>query len=141
MKVILFEENRVTEVKDGYARNFLFPRRLAVLATPLNVKKFEKKMAVKAEEIEESRKSAKTVAEKIEASEVLIKAEAGEEGKLFGSVTAQDVADALLTQLEIEIPKRKINLNEHIKAVGDYTASVKLHHAVTAHLKVKVEKL
>lgn len=140
MKVILFEENRIAEVADGYARNFLFPKRLAVLATAPNISKFEKKMKEKESELEQKRKDAQELAKKLETQVIIIKADASEEGKLFGSVTSSDVIRAIAEQAGAQFDKRKVNLNEHIKMLGEYEISIKLHHDVTAHVKIKVEK-
>ncbi len=140
MKVILLEENRIENVSDGYARNYLFPKKLAVLATPVNLTRFEKRIQEKQAEMEALKRTAEDLAGKLSSLTVVIKAEAGEEGKLFGSITTQDVVSALQDQQGIEIDKKKVNLNEHIGALGEYFASVKLHHDVVAHLKIKVEK-
>ncbi len=140
MKVILLEENRVAEVSDGHARNFLFPKKLAIDATPLNLKRFEKRLKEKESEIAAQKVAAKELGAKLSALTVTILAEAGEEGKLFGSVTNQDVVDAIKDQHGVELEKRKVNLNEHVGALGEYSASIKLLHDVVAHLKVKVEK-
>jgi large subunit ribosomal protein L9 len=140
MKVILFEENRIAEVSPGHARNFLFPKKLAVPATPENLVKFEKKMKEKEAELLRLKEEAQALARKLEATELIIKAEAGEEDKLFGTVTTQDVVQAVSEQFSVELDRRKVNLNEHIKKLGEYSASVKLHHAITAHIKIKVEK-
>src|SRR3989339_98454 len=114
MKVILLEENRVTDVADGYARNYLFPQK---------------------------KKEAEELAKQIEGKSLVIKAETGEEGKLFGSVTVQDIVDEMKKQHGIDLDKKKVNLNDHIKTLGEYSASVKFHHAVIAHIKIVVEKL
>lgn len=140
MKVILFEENRVAEVSDGHARNFLFPKKLAILATPVNLAKFEKKAKEREAEIAEQVKAAQETSALLSLNEIIIKADASEEGKLFGSVTPQDVIDAIKGSFGLELDKKKVNLNEHIKTLGNYTAAIKLHHKVTAHIKIKVEK-
>lgn len=140
MKVILFEENRIIEVSSGHARNFLFPKKLAVLATPENLVKFEKKMKAREAELETLKQAAKDLADKLESRELVIAAEAGEEDKLFGTVTTHDVVDAVAEQFGIELDRRKVNLNEHIKKLGEFSASIKLLHGVIAHLKIKVEK-
>lgn len=141
MKVIILEEDRIADVADGYARNYLFPKKLAILATPLNIEKFEKRLKERSEELLQKKKIAQELADKLSSVEVLIKAEAGEEGKLFGSITIQDVINAVKQQLGIELDKRKVNLNEHIKMVGTYIVIAKLHHEVNANIKLKVERL
>lgn len=140
MKVILLEENRVAEVNDGHARNYLFPHKLAILATPVNLAKFESKIKEKEAEIAIQKKSAQELADKISSFVIVFKMEVGEEGKLFGSVTNQDVVDAVKEQFGTELDKKKININEHVGAVGEYSVSVKLLHNVVAHFKIKVEK-
>lgn len=139
MKVILLEENRVAEVTDGHARNFLFPKKLAIVATPVNLKKFEQKIKEKEAEIAAQKKSAQELADKISSFVVVFQMEVGEEGKLFGSVTNQDVVEAAKAQYGIELDKKKVNINEHVGAVGEFPVSVKLMHNVIAHFKIKVE--
>jgi large subunit ribosomal protein L9 len=140
MKVILFEEDRVVNVSDGYARNYLLPKGLAAMATEKALKQMEKRAAANADKREQEKKNAQELAEKLEANPLTIKADAGEEGKLFGSVTAADVALELKSTAGVEIDKRKINLNEHIKTLGEFSATLKLHRDVNAHLKIIVEK-
>jgi len=140
MKVILFEEDRVVNVSDGYARNYLLPKGLAAMATEKALKQMEKRAAANADKREQEKKQAQELAEKLEANPLTIKADAGEEGKLFGSVTAADVALELKSTAGVEIDKRKINLNEHIKTLGEFSATLKLHRDVNAHLKIIVEK-
>jgi len=140
MKVILLEEDRVQEVADGYARNYLFPKKLAIPATPQAVKQMEVRAEANRKIREDEKTQAQELALKLEAAEIIIRADAGEEGKLFGSVTAQDVARAIFETHNLEIDKRKINLNDHIKALGEYSATVKLHSQINAQLKLRIEK-
>jgi len=140
MKVILFKEDRVAEVSDGYARNYLFPNKLAIPATPPAVTQMEKRAEANRGKREAEKQQAQELAEALSSQEVVIAADAGEEGKLFGSVTAADVAAAIFDSQKIEIDRKKINLNEHIKALGEYTATVKLHHEVNALLKLRIVK-
>ena len=140
MRVILLEEDRLADVSDGYARNYLLPKKLAILATPEAVKQMGKRAEANRQKREEQKKKAEELSEKLSSKEVIIKADAGEEGKLFGSVTTMDVAKAVLDTFGEDIDKKKINLNEHIKTLGEYIASVKLHADVVAHLKIRVEK-
>ncbi|MFH2034347.1 MAG: 50S ribosomal protein L9 [Candidatus Margulisiibacteriota bacterium] len=139
MKVVLYEENRVMEVADGYARNYLFPKKLAAPATEANLAAFEKQKAKRQAVIDSNKAAAKEMAEKLEAAKVVIKADAGEEGKLFGSVTSLDIAQAIKDLLGLEIDKRKIIMDGHIKAVGESEVSVKLFPEVSARVKVVVE--
>ncbi|HTY13623.1 MAG TPA: 50S ribosomal protein L9 [Candidatus Omnitrophota bacterium] len=140
MKVILLEEDRVVKVADGYARNYLLPKKLAILATPASIKQMEKRAETNKQKREELKTQAQALAEKLSSKEVVITADAGEEGKLFGTITNTDVVKAVKDTFEVELDRRKVNLNEHIKAIGDYVASVKLHTDVVAHLKLKVVK-
>jgi len=140
MKVIILEEDRVANVSDGYARNFLLPKKLAVLATPEAMKQMGKRAEANRQKREEKIKKMEELAAKLASKEIIIRADAGEEGKLFGSVTSADVAAGIFNTFGEEIDKRKINLNEHIKMLGEYVASVKLHTDVVAHLKIRVEK-
>jgi len=145
MKVILLEDVKghgvkgdVVNVKDGYARNFLFPRNLAVEATPENLNNLEKKKAAlekkKAQEMEEAKKLAETISQ----VEVVVKARSGENGKLFGSVTNAEIADILQKTHNIKIDKKKTVLPDPIRNLGDYQLEVKVYPEVTANLKVKV---
>lgn len=148
MKVILTEnvvrvgkKGELIDVKPGYFRNYLRPNDLAIVADKENIKKLEAMQAeLKAEE-EKNRKIAEDLKEKIEADSVTIKVKAGEEGKLFGSVTTQDVADAL-AEKDIEVDKKRVSFatNQDIQELGDYTASIRLFPEVIAELKVSVEE-
>jgi len=128
------------EVADGYARNYLFPKKLAIPATREALKQMEKRAEANRKMREEEKQQAQALAEKLEATEIVIRADTSEEGKLFGSVTTQDVASAIFEAHNLEVDKRKINLNEHIKTLGEYSATVKLHSQVNAQLKLRVEK-
>lgn len=144
MQVILKEDvknvgqiGQILNVKDGYARNFLVPQGLAVEANPKNVKALEHEKR-KIQEIARKKKAgAEDLSAKISAANVIIKAKVGEEDKLFGAVTAMDIADALKAA-GIEVDKKKISLEEPIKRVGNYTVAVKIHSDVTANLTVQV---
>jgi large subunit ribosomal protein L9 len=144
MQVILKENVKdlghigdVVNVKDGYARNFLIPKGLAVEANPKNIKALEHEK----KKIQELAKKAKTAAEELAArvsgTSVTIKAKTGEADKLFGSVTAMDIADALQKE-GMDIDKKKIVLDEPIKRLGSYTVNVKIYSDVTAQLNVQV---
>lgn len=127
----------IVNVKDGYARNFLIPKGLAVVANPKNIKMLEHERKKIQELARKAKLSAEEVASKIGETTVVITAKAGEEDKLFGSVTAMDIAEALKKQ-GIDIDKRKIILEEPIKRLGNYTVKIKLHSEVTAQLNVQV---
>ncbi|MDD7463607.1 MAG: 50S ribosomal protein L9 [Anaerococcus sp.] len=146
MKVILTEnvvrvgkKGELINVKPGYFRNYLLPNNLAVVADKENIKKLEAMQAeIKAEE-EKNRAIAMENKEKIEADSVTIKVMAGEEGKLFGSVTNKDVADAL-EEKGIEVDKKRISFENEIETVGEYKANIRLFPEVVAELKVLVEE-
>ncbi|MDR1689779.1 MAG: 50S ribosomal protein L9 [Clostridiales bacterium] len=145
MKVILLEDikgvgvkGQVYEASDGYARNFLFPKKKAIEATKANLNELElKQKAVNAKaqrELEEAMAQAKTLEEKV----IQVQVKTGENGKLFGSVTSNEIASALNSQFGISIDRKKITLPEAIKSVGEATAEVKLHAKVTAKIKIEV---
>ncbi|HVN67150.1 MAG TPA: 50S ribosomal protein L9 [Candidatus Sulfotelmatobacter sp.] len=138
MKVIILEDDRVENVADGYARNFLLPRGLAVSATPKALVAVGKRSAKKQAEVEKKREETRALAEKLAAAEVTISVDAGEGGKLFGSVTAADVAKAVKAASGIEVDKRKITLAEPIKLLGEYHLPVKLFQDISASLKLTV---
>ncbi len=146
MKVILKEDVKdlgemgsIVDVKIGYGRNYLIPRNLAVEANTKNVRQFEhekKNILVKARKV---RQSMQDVADQISKMTLTIEAQAGEEDKLFGSVTSKDIAEAITLQ-GVEIDKRKVILEEPIKRLGSYEVTVKIHKDVTASVKVEVKK-
>jgi large subunit ribosomal protein L9 len=144
MKVILKEDvkdlghiGEMLSVKDGYARNFLLPRGLALEANPRNVKALEHEKRKIHEKMRKMKVSAEDLASRISAAAITIKAKAGEEDKLFGSVTAMDLAEALSKE-GLEIDRKKIVLEEPIKRLGTYTVSVKVHAEVSAQFTVNV---
>jgi large subunit ribosomal protein L9 len=138
MKVIILEDDRVENVSDGYARNFLFPRRLAITATAAALAAVTKREAKKKAEIEQRQAEMRALAEKLSELDLVITADVGEGGKLFGSVTTTDLVRALKQAASLDIDKRKIEIKSPLKTVGDYVVSVKLFRDVTAALKVKV---
>ena len=144
MKVILKSDvkdlgqvGEVINVKDGFARNFLVPQGLAVEASTKNVKVFEHEKKKIQEMARKVKSGAAGLAEKISEAKIIIKAKAGEEDKLFGSETSMDIADALKSE-GIEIDKKKIQLDEPIKRIGEYTVAIKLHSEISAQLNVQV---
>jgi large subunit ribosomal protein L9 len=144
MQVILREDvdnlgkiGDLVKVKPGYARNFLVPSKKAIEATPKNLKAMEHAKKMVADRVRKLKKEAAADAENIKALSLTIKAKVGEEGKLFGSVTSMDIAEAAKAQ-GVVIDKRKIALEEPIKRLGDFTVTVKLPADVTADLKVTV---
>lgn len=145
MRIILMEDvkkigNRgeVVEVKDGYARNYLIPRGLAVQATKANMRNLEHLQTVAADKVQKEEEEAKALAERLAGVEVTITAKTGEGGRLFGSVTSQDIADALKSVAEVEVDKRRIEMDDPIKSLGEYLVPVKLYQGVTAEVTVKV---
>jgi len=146
MKVILIEDVKsigsmgdIVDVKDGFARNFLFPENLARLAVDSNLKIIEDIKKKKTLAAAKEKKEAEALKEKISAFSCTIPVEAGEDDKLFGSVTNHDVSRAFESE-GLSIDKRQINLEEPIKKLGVYNISVKLHPEVTAEVKVWVVK-
>ena len=144
MQVILREDidklgkiGDLVKVKDGYGRNFLIPLKKAIEATPKNVNAMEHARKMVSDRLRKLKKEAAADAENIKALSLTIKAKAGEEGKLFGSVTSMDIAEAAAAQ-GIKIDRRKIHLEEPLKRLGEFTVPVKLHADVVVDLKVTV---
>jgi large subunit ribosomal protein L9 len=146
MKVILKDDvkglgiiGNVVDVANGYGRNYLIPRNLAVEANPKNLKQFEHEKNIILNRAKKIRHSANDLAQRISSMTVSIEVLSGEEDKLFGSVTSMDIAEALAKQ-GVDIDKRKIVLEEPIKRLGKYSVAVKLHHDVSANVTVEVNK-
>lgn len=145
MKVILLdkvkghgEKGDVVNVSDGYARNFLLPRNLAVEATPSNMKVLEQQNKAKREKQQQELEEAKKLAKDIEKITVEIKAKSGEGGRLFGSVTSKDITEIVKKKHGIEIDRRKLVLPEPIRDLGVRSLEVKVYPSVVAKLKVHV---
>lgn len=145
MKVILLADVKgkgkagdVVKVNDGYARNMLFPKGLAKEATAGNLKNLEHQKAIAAEQEAERKAEAEATAKKLADLTVKIETKAGDNGKLFGSITSADIADACKEQAGIEIDKKKIVLDAPIKQAGNVEVQVKLYPEVTAKLKVEI---
>ncbi len=147
MKVILKADvkslgknEQLVNVSDGYARNFLIPKGLAVEVNPSNINIMNaKKESIKLKQAKELA-SAKALADKISEITVLLSAKSGENGKLFGSITSKDIANQLKTKYDLDIDKKKLNLTETIKETGDFEVEIKLYPSVVAKLKVKIER-
>ncbi len=144
MQVILREDieklgkiGDLVKVADGYARNYLMPSKKAIEATPKNLNAMNHAKKMVADRLRKLKKEAAADADRIKGLAITIKAKTGEEGKLFGSVTSMDIAEAMKAQ-GVVIDKRKIILEEPIKRVGDYTITVKLHADVAADFKLSV---
>ena len=145
MKVILLEDvkalgkkGQVVEVSDGYARNYLLPRKLASEATADNINTMKLKEKAKAALIAKEKAEAEENAKRLSAITVTIRAKAGGAGKLFGSVTSQEISDALREQHGINIEKNKIVQAEPIKTFGSYTVKAKLGYEISANVSVLV---
>ena len=147
MKVILLQDvkgkgkkGQMLEVSDGYARNFMLPKKLAMEATPdaINTMRMNDKAA--AEKAARERAEAMDISRKLRELIVTVTAKGGGNGRLFGAVTTQEIAAALEKQSGIKLDKRKIVLNENIKNVGTYTATCKLGYEITTPLTVKIEE-
>jgi len=127
------------EVKDGYARNFLIPKGIAIRATKNNIRMIEEKLNLQKRREEKKLKQAQALAEKLKKLSITIPVQVGEEDKVYGSVTSQEIAVSL-KEKGFEIDKRQILLEEPIKALGIYDVPIKLHPEVTGYVKLWVIK-
>lgn len=146
MKVILTQDvkgqgkkDQVINVSDGYARNFLFPKKLAVPADSTALNDVKNKEAAKQHKIDVERQEAKDIAKKLESITVTFVYAAGPDKKLYGSVTTKDISEALAKTYKIDIDKRKITLRENIKSFGNFTADVKLYTDVAGKINILVK--
>jgi len=145
MKVILKQDveklgkpGDIVKVAPGYGRNYLIPKKIAVEATPGNIKAVEIEKLALARRDQRDKDAASLLAKELVKLTVVVKRRTGEEGTLYGSVTAQDIAE-FLDARQIEIDKRKIQLEDPIKAIGEYEVPIRLHREVTVSIKVAVE--
>lgn len=145
MKLILTQDvkgqgkkDQVVDVSDGYARNFLLPRGLAVPADAKAMSEIKNREASKQHKIDTERAAAKETAQKLSEITVKIVTSGGTDGRLYGSVTAKDIAEALEKQFKITVDKRKLALSENIKTFGTYIVDVKLYTDVSGKVKVSV---
>lgn len=145
MEIILLEDvdklgvrGQLIKVADGYGRNFLLPKKLAVAATPQNRKWVDQQRVRFLKQTAKEKSEAEELAKLLEGVSVVVTRKAGEHGTLFGSVTVLDVADGLAAQ-GYKIDRRKIQLDQPLKVLGEYDVPVRLHREVTTLLKVKVE--
>ena len=145
MKVILCadvkgqgKKDQIVDVSDGYARNFLFPKKLAIPADAKGINEAKNKEASKQHKIDVERQNAMDIAEKLKSIKLIFEYAAGPDKKLYGSVTAKDIADALQKKHNIIIDKRKITLNVPIKSFGTFSADVKLFTDVIGKINVEV---
>ena len=147
MKVILLQDvkgkgkkGQMLEVSDGYARNFMLPRKIAIEATPDAINTMRMNDKATQERIAKEKAEAMAVSKQLREMTVTVTAKGGGAGRLFGSVTNQEIADALEKQSGIKLDKRKIAIAEPIKSVGTYTVTCKLGYEITAPLTIKIEE-
>lgn len=145
MKVILTQDikgvgkkDEVINANDGYARNFLFPKKLAVEANNQNMSKLQGRKDSANYKKEQDKEKANEVKEKLAKIMLKIKVKAGENGKIFGSITSKEIANELKNQYNIEVDKKKINLKESIKELGTFTVDVKLYEGIVGKLKIDI---
>ena len=145
MKVILLQDvkslgkkGEIVNVSDGYARNFVLPKKLGVEANTSNMNDLKLQKANADKVAQEQLEAARELAALLETKEVVLKMKSGEGGRAFGSVSSKEIAAAAMTPCGLELDKKKIQLPEAIKALGVYEVNVKLHTKVTGRLKVKV---
>lgn len=145
MKVILFEDvkkvgkkGEIVEVSDGYARNFLFTKKLGAEATNKNINDLKLEKASEQRKEQEIYEEALKISEKIKASSITVPIKTGDGGRIFGSVSTKEITKEAKDQMGLEIDKKKMLLKEPIKALGIFTIPVKLHPKVTSELTVKV---
>lgn len=148
MKVILLQDEKklgkkgdMIEVSEGYARNYILPKKIGVESSPKNLNDLKLKKANEEKRAKELLDAAKTLAADLEGRQVIVKIKAGEGGKAFGSVSSKDISEAFQAQHNVEIDKKKIQLQDSIKSFGAYEVPVKLHPQVTGKLYVKVTEL
>ena len=145
MKVVLLQDvkgqgkkDQIIEVSDGYARNFLLPKKLAAIADAAVMNDIKNKEAAKAHKIEMEKKEARDLAEKLQSLTVKLKIQGGADGRVYGSVTTKDIAEAMKEQHKIDIDKRKIVLDAPIKNYGAYTLDVKLYPEIGGKINLVV---
>ena len=147
MKIILLQDEKklgkkgdIIEVSEGYARNFVLPKKIGVEATPKNLNDLKLQKSNEAKVAQEQLDAAKAMAELLATKEVIVKIKAGENGRTFGSVSTKEIGQALKEQAGIEVDKKKLVLAEAIKSFGVYEVPIKLHPKVTGTVKVKVQE-
>ncbi len=134
----LGESGTIQEVKDGYARNYLIPKGLAAIATPGVVKQVEERQAAENKRIEKLEEEMRELADRIQGTVLEIEARVGEQGRLFGSVTTADIAERLSAAVGEEVDRRKIDLDEPIRNIGEYDVAVRLVGKLAPTVKVRV---
>ena len=145
MKVILLQDiknvgkrEQIIEANDGYVRNYLFPKKLAIEATKDNLAKLQAKKTSEANKKKAEIEANKEIAKKLEKIELTIKAKVGENNKIFGGITSKEISETLKKEYEIEIDKKKITIKETIKNLGRYTADIKFGDGVNAELAINI---
>ena len=148
MEVILLEDvkklgkkGEIVKINDGYARNYVLPKKLGIEATSKNLNDLKLQKANEDKIAKEQLDAAKALAAKIEEMTVKVKIKAGEGGRIFGSVSSKEIAEEAKKQFSLELDKKKIALDEPIKTPGTHIVTVKLHREVTAKLKVTVNEM
>ena len=147
MKVILLQDEKklgkkgdIVEVSEGFARNFVLPKKIGVEATPKNLNDLKLQKSNEVKVAQEQLDAAKAMADLLATKEVIVKIKAGENGRTFGSVSTKEIGQALKAQTGIEVDKKKLVLPEAIKNFGVYEVPIKLHPKVTGTVKVKVQE-
>ncbi|MBO5143717.1 MAG: 50S ribosomal protein L9 [Clostridia bacterium] len=145
MKVILTQDiksvgkkGQILDASDGYARNYLLPKKLAVVADATNLNELKTKQEANKYKKDMSMASAKELSEKMKDFELVFKIKAGENGKIFGSVTSKDIADELNKKYFVEVDKKKVMLSDAIKTLGVYNVEIKLFEGISGKIKVSV---
>lgn len=134
----LGKKGEMVNVSDGYARNFILPKKLGLEATAKNLNDLKLQKAAEEKRLKEILEEAKVLAKELESKTLEMKIKTGEGGRAFGSISSKEIAQELKTQCNLDIDKKKLQINDSIKTLGTHTVAVKLHPQVTAELKVKV---
>ncbi|MBO4498582.1 MAG: 50S ribosomal protein L9 [Lachnospiraceae bacterium] len=135
----LGKEGEVVKVSDGYARNFILPKKLGVEATPKNMEELKERQALEAQRRKEIFEEAKAFGEKLSAASVKLSIKGGQGGRTFGAVTAKEISAGIKEQLGYDVDKKKIVLAENLKNAGIYNVTIKLHPDVSIEMKVEIE--
>ena len=145
MKVVLLEDvkgtgkkDQILSVSDGFARNFLFPKKWAVEASPGAIKEIERKRAADEKKERERRAEAEAKAKLLNGKEIMLSAKCGETGRLYGSITAQEIADGLAAQHGITVDKRKIDLKEPLRKLGKVSVSISIYAGLSTEMTVNI---
>lgn len=136
----LGKKGELVNINDGYARNFILPKKLGLEANPKNLNDLKLQKAAEEKRLNEILEEAQALAKDLESKTLDVKIKTGEGGRTFGSISSKEIASALKTQYGLDIDKKKLQLPEAIKTIGTHTVPVKLHPKVTAELKVKVSE-